>query len=145
MKYILLVILPLVYDLFSKKIAFYAGLAEVKNRGISFGLAQGHVGIISAFNILISALIVLLIFKMKKEKPLLACGLSLLLGGTLANLSERLYLGYVTDWILCPLSGYLIKGGLYFNIADVFICLGALLMLLQYYLVSNTYLKEQIS
>lgn len=147
MIYILLVILSVVFDLFTKAIASYAGLTILHNKGISFGLIQGRVSLISLVNLLVAAALVWFILReIKRSHDLSACGMSLLLGGTVANLAERLYLGYVTDWILCPLSSFFIRDGLYFNLADVFICAGAFLIFL-YYTAGDrlTWLEKKLS
>ena len=54
-------------------------------------------------------------------------GLAITAGGASANLVERLALGAVLDWIPLPFSSCLVPGGLFFNLADVEIGLGACL------------------
>ena len=56
-------------------------------------------------------------------------GLSVMAGGAVANLIERLLSGSVMDWIPLPFSEHFIEGGLRFNLADVEIALGAALAL----------------
>ena len=54
-------------------------------------------------------------------------GLAITAGGASANLVERLALGAVLDWIPLPFSSCLVSGGLFFNLADVEIGIGACL------------------
>ena len=48
-------------------------------------------------------------------------GLAFMAGGALSNLLERIFIGYVIDWIPVPFMD------LYFNLADVEISIGALI------------------
>ena len=57
-----------------------------------------------------------------KMRPVMRLGLSVMAGGALSNLSERIMLGYVVDWIPVPFTE------LQYNLADVEISLGALIV-----------------
>ena len=56
-----------------------------------------------------------------KVRPLTRFGLSVMAGGALSNLLERIILGYVIDWIPVILLD------LRYNLADVEIAFGALI------------------
>ena len=97
-------------------------MTYVRNTGAAFGLFSGHSGLLTAASI--TAVVILLIYAifLYRRLPLLnhivvKVGTGLILGGTTGNLIDRLYLGYVTDFIgvsTLPL----------FNIADACISTG---------------------
>jgi len=71
------------------------------NPGVTFGLfaGSGDMGrwVLSIVSLLIIA--VLSIWAWRTRRPLLAAGLSLMVGGALGNLLDRLRFGHVTDFI----------------------------------------------
>jgi signal peptidase II len=115
--------------LISAKLPLYESLPVVKgifhltlvhNRGAAFGILRNQV----AFFILSSLLaVILLAFSLKnnRHKVFYSVSLSLILGGTLGNLIDRLFLGYVIDFLdfrVWPV----------FNLADSAITIGAILL-----------------
>ncbi len=70
----------------------------VKNRGAAFGIMQGGRWV---FIVVGLAIAVLMFLNMKAitSSNLLLIGSSLLLGGIIGNLIDRLFLGFVTDFI----------------------------------------------
>ncbi len=83
------------------------------------------------FSLLTASICVLLLIWLKRldehEKPA-AIGLTLVLGGALGNLIDRLMYGYVIDFIQWYYQGYYWPT---FNIADSAISVGATLLVLQ--------------
>jgi signal peptidase II len=97
-------------------------LVNTHNRGVAFGFLPGsHTGV----TILIAlALIALLAyFARHSARPLLWLPTGLLLGGAIGNVIDRARHGAVTDFVKLPL------GWPPFNIADVSITLGILILL----------------
>lgn len=101
----------------------------VKNFGAAFGILQNQ----RWFFIVITFLVLtgIIIFVIKKKDSLhffTKLSLGALLGGAIGNLIDRVKLGYVVDFIKVDL------GRLYdfpvFNIADIFIVIGTLLLVL---------------
>jgi signal peptidase II len=87
------------------------------NRGATFGLHVPYIDIIS--------LIVLLILSFYAYRyP--SCGLSLILLGGFSNVLDRLVYGYVIDYLHIPFLP--IVGHTYFNLADVMIDVGVILL-----------------
>ena len=101
----------------------YFNLVYVENRGVSFGMFSEHdksfyFGILS---MLVSAYI---IYLLAKSKDLIeSLGLSLILGGAIGNGVDRLYYGYVVDFIDLHLNNLHWPA---FNFADTFITFGAI-------------------
>lgn len=96
----------------------------VENTGAAFGVLQGR----QTFLVILTggALLALLIFLLLHGKTLAApalAGLWLLLGGALGNLIDRLFLGYVIDFIQIQWFSFPI-----FNIADCCVCVAFALL-----------------
>ncbi len=81
----------------------------------------------SAVAIIISAVLVVWLYRMPRDQRVLALALGLILGGALGNLWDRLALGYVVDFISVHYGGWYFPA---FNIADSAITVGAALMLI---------------
>jgi signal peptidase II len=95
-------------------------LADVRNRGIAFGLLADGQGLVVAVTAIALALI-LGYFALNPARPGLWVGVGLLAGGAIGNLADRLRADEVTDFIDPPLWPA-------FNIADIAIVLGILLI-----------------
>jgi len=94
-------------------------LSNTPNTGLAFGIGSGH-GLILAVTIAALAL-VLVWFALDPQRPGLWLAVGLLAGGALGNLADRVRAGAVTDFIDPPLWPT-------FNLADVAITLGALVL-----------------
>ena len=105
------------------EISKYFNLVYVENRGVSFGMFSEHdksfyFGILS---MLVSAYIIYLL--VKSNDLIESLGLSLILGGAIGNGVDRLYYGYVVDFIDLHLNNFHWPA---FNFADTFITFGAI-------------------
>ena len=65
--------------------------------------------------------------RLKRDDILLAASLSLILGGAIGNLWDRLQFGYVVDFISVHYGQYYFPT---FNVADASVSIGAILMIL---------------
>lgn len=91
-----------------------------KNIGAAFGLGSRYIVLILSIVIIICMLYVLLKYK-KIDKYYLPC--TLILSGALGNLIDRIFRGYVIDYIDVNILNFL-----NFNIADICITLGIALL-----------------
>lgn len=96
----------------------------VHNTGISFSLFSGGALLPLLTAALIAGIVVMLLRHPEYTKAFRA-GLWLIAGGGLGNLYDRLVYGYVIDFIEFSFIRFPV-----FNPADIFICVGAALMLL---------------
>lgn len=78
-------------------------------------------------SIVISTVIVVWLKKLERDDKITAIALSLILGGAIGNLIDRIYLGYVIDYIQVWLGPYPWPA---FNIADSAIFVGAAILIL---------------
>ena len=91
----------------------------VKNEGAAFGIAQGANGIILAISIVISLVIIGTIFVLKSKKERVSPCFYLLVSGGIGNIIDRIFRGYVVDFIDTP---YIAT----FNIAYCFVVIGVI-------------------
>jgi signal peptidase II len=84
--------------------------------------------------IVISAVILFWIKQVPKDEKLTAVSLCLILGGALGNLIDRIYLGYVIDYIQVWLGSYPWPA---FNIAEAAISVGATILILSSFIGSE--------
>ncbi len=97
-------------------------LADVRNRGIAFGLLADGQGLVIVVTAAALALI-LAYFARDPARPGLWIGVGLLLGGALGNLADRVRADEVTDFIDPPLWPA-------FNVADIAITVGIVAIVL---------------
>ena len=98
-------------------------LVNTRNRGVAFGFLPGDP--VAVTIVIVLALLALLVyFALHTTRPLIWLPTGMLLGGALGNVIDRLRAGYVTDFVKLPL------GWPPFNLADVAITLGVLILLL---------------
>lgn len=135
MIYLLIVISCLVVDQCLKKKAretFWKSPEEhgfikfsfIKNKGAFKGLFKNNPILLKGMQIGATLVVtMLLIFGiMNGRNKLYKLGLSLMLGGSLGNLTDRFTKGYVTDFFAVKWTK-----NLYYNLADMFVFLGAIL------------------
>tara|TARA_B100001121_G_scaffold299649_1_gene308624 strand:- start:1426 stop:1896 length:471 start_codon:yes stop_codon:yes gene_type:complete len=109
-------------DIFNITINSYLNIILVWNSGIGFGLLQFDetfiYNLITFLIVIINLIIIYLLFKSERIQQFL---LSMILGGSLGNLYDRInYLG-VPDFIDLNYNGY---HWFVFNVADIFITIG---------------------
>jgi signal peptidase II len=103
-------------------------IAYVENTGAAFSLLQGKRVFLILFTVLmIAALIVYIFLRRKSASPVVLTGLSLVAGGGLGNLIDRIRLGYVVDYLEFQPFSFPV-----FNLADISVCTGCGLLLLYF-------------
>lgn len=108
-------------------------LTYVRNYGAAFSFLADHSGWQKYFFVLIavviSALLLFWLAKTPRQKILLNSAYALIIGGALANMTDRLYHGFVVDFLdfYWQIYHYPV-----FNVADIAICVGAGLLILDY-------------
>jgi signal peptidase II len=98
------------------------------NEGAAFGILSSENGWQRAFFIAltmgVSSVIIYWLHKLEDKNILESCALTLILGGALGNLFDRIWYGYVIDFIDFYIG---IWHWYTFNVADIAICIGAAL------------------
>ena len=98
-------------------------LHHVENSGIAFGFFQGAASLVTILTCIAVVWMIIYFARAGAKHPVLPVALGFLVGGSLANLIDRLRTGKVTDFI-DP------QHWPAFNLADVFITVGVILLLL---------------
>jgi signal peptidase II len=104
-------------------------LEYAENTGIAFGRLQEGGSFGRWFLVVLAAMaasaVLFYFFRTPRSDDRILGACALLLAGILGNLTDRLRLGYVIDFILVHLGSYRWPN---FNVADACICAGALLL-----------------
>ncbi len=95
----------------------------IRNTGISFGMLSNQKYIIILLTLLVIAYVIYETIKNKKNK-LMIISSSLIISGAIGNLIDRVFRGYVVDFISFTLFK---KEMAIFNIADILITFGIIL------------------
>lgn len=107
-------------------------LTYVHNTGAAFSFLSEAGGwqrwFFAAMAIIISGILTVWLYRLKKHETLLAFALALVLGGAIGNLVDRLAYGYVIDFLDVYYEAWHWPA---FNVADMAISIGAFLMLLE--------------
>jgi len=112
------------YDLFKSK---FLNINLVWNEGIAFGLLSFNKDYLyNLLTILIIFLIIIIFFMILKSKGLKKYSLSMVLGGALGNLYDRIYFKAVPDFIDFHIGNF---HWFIFNVSDIFISLGVLFLI----------------
>lgn len=106
--------IPIIEDVFH--------LTYVENRGAAFGMLQGQKWL---FVVLTVAMVIAFCVYLFWKKPGWLPGISMgmVIGGAIGNLIDRVMLGYVVDLFDFRLINFAV-----FNVADVFIVVGMILL-----------------
>ena len=128
------------FDLFQQKNVFYfLDFVYIPNYGAAFNILNNeslNLGFVFSLLVLLICLYLVWLIFINQERPnkTQLISLSLILAGGFGNLFDRVFLGHVVDFIAITLNPYV------FNLADVFITIGIVLYLINYFKV-----KEQNS
>lgn len=104
-----------------------------KNDGVAFSILSGNRVFIILLSVLLIFVMGLFMIKDIKKYPLstdfIWTGYALLFGGIIGNLVDRLFRGYVVDFISLNIVGYPFP---VFNIADLCITIGVVILVIKY-------------
>ena len=111
------------------KRVFY--ITHVENRGAAFGLfndspSEWKIALLVVFSVVALVIVSALLWRSCHTMTATAVGLSLILGGALGNLWDRVLNGRVVDFLLVYIGSYQWPA---FNVADSAITIGALIIL----------------
>ena len=137
-----LIFILIFFDFFSKqlifnlinlnnfiKITFFFEITHIHNYGIAFGLFSGIIP--SWFFVILGIIITFLVFiiYLKSSKYIEKYGLILIIAGAISNILDRIYNGYVIDFIYLHYNQFYWPA---FNFADIYISIGIFLIIFQY-------------
>lgn len=105
--------------------ALYLQVAH--NSGGLFGIGREHAGMFILLSSVTMAFVLWMYFSFGARQWLTRVALGLILGGAIGNLADRVSFGYVRDFLLIRVGRFQWPN---FNLADVWICVGAAMLLL---------------
>ena len=112
-------------EIFSSK---YLNITLIWNEGIAFGLLNIEKNYLyNILTIFILTVIILILFMIIKTEGLKKFSLLLILGGALGNIFDRIFYKAVPDFIDFHIGNF---HWFIFNIADIFISVGVIFMIL---------------
>ena len=107
------------------------------NTGAAFSMLSGQRIFLILIPLLVCAVLLYLLLSKRVSHPLGKWALVFLLGGAVGNLIDRIWHGYVVDFIDVRVINFAI-----FNVADIFVTVGAAMLILYLLLYSEKTEKE---
>ncbi len=114
----------------------YARLFHTQNTGVAFGMFQGANLVLAILASLVSIAIIYYYPRIPSQDLALRIALSMQLAGALGNLIDRIFFGYVTDFV--SVGNFAI-----FNVADSSITVGVMILLIGVWLDEQKKSKAQ--
>ena len=106
----------------------------VENDGAAFGMLDDKRWVFMILSVLGIAAIFVYLWKFRPDSRLACIALSMIIGGGIGNMIDRVRLGYVIDFLdFCAFPNLWMW---VFNVADSFVCVGGALLML--YIVIDT-------
>ena len=126
-------------ELFQSK---YLNISLIWNEGIAFGFFSFEQSDLYNFLTIIISIVIFIIFIMiVKNFGLKRYGLSMIFGGAIGNLYDRIFFKAVPDFIDFHIGTF---HWFVFNIADIFITIGVIFMILLELIGNNRKIHEKI-
>ena len=111
----------------------FFSLTYVRNTGAAWGMFSNNQILISIISIIFFAYLIIYIYN-NKVKYMEMISFSLIIGGLIGNLLDRLIRNYVIDFLSFNIFGYDFP---VFNLADIFIVSGVFI------LIANTFINDR--
>lgn len=102
----------------------FLSIVKVKNFGIAFGILKDQTGLLILFISVVLIVLLYLVFSKKIKSKQLLVAISFIIGGGIGNLIDRMFFGYVIDYLKLSFFPPVC------NLSDYFICLGGLIIAL---------------
>ena len=102
--------------------------AYVENRGAAFGMLDEHRWVFMIISTVAIAAMLIYLWKFAPKNVFMRTGLSLIIGGGIGNMIDRIVFGYVVDFLDFCAFPTLWKW--VFNVADACVCVGAGMVML---------------
>ena len=109
----------------------------VKNKGAAFGMLSNHRWIFMSVSVILIFGLIYILKKSEKEHILYKISLAMILGGGISNMIDRIFLGYVVDFIEFTFFDFAV-----FNIADSAITIGMACLIVYFVFVDKTFFKK---
>lgn len=121
--------IPLIEKFFS--------FTRVHNYGAAWGMLSDHRWIFIAVTAIAIIILPIFLYKYRKLHFLFGFSLSLIIGGAIGNMIDRVALGYVVDFLQFTFIDFPV-----FNVADICVTCGAALMFIYIAFIDKTLFAE---
>lgn len=111
----------------------------VENRGAAFGILQNQRWFFIISTIIICIAVFYFLITQSNTSLVLRISLSMILGGAIGNLIDRIRLGYVVDMFHFTLIDFPV-----FNVADCFVVMGTILLAYYILFISDKIEKQVV-
>lgn len=103
------------------------GLYYVENKGISFSMLSSKMALIIIITSIIMLILIYVMIRTPKTKYFMPFSivLSVIVGGAAGNMIDRIFRGFVIDFIMLDFINFPI-----FNVADIFVCVGLFILVI---------------
>ncbi len=99
-------------------------LTYLENRGMAFGMMEGQKWLLIWVTAIVLLALIAAIMMEKIKKPATLVTVAVIIGGGVGNLIDRIYRGYVIDFIYVKVINFAI-----FNFADICVTCGTVVLL----------------
>ena len=123
-----LLVLGLLYEDKAVIIKGILNFTYVENRGMAFGLLADHRWVFMVVSTVAIVAMLIYMWKLAPKNMFMRVGLSLVIGGGIGNMIDRVAYGYVVDFLDFCAFPTLWKW--VFNVADACVCIGAGMVML---------------
>ena len=121
----------------------YLNITLTWNKGIAFGLFSfNEEYLYNILTLIITIIIIILVIMSLKSKSFKRYSLLMIVGGAVGNLHDRIFFNAVPDFIDFHIGNY---HWFIFNVADIFISLGVIFMIILEFICNNNKKNYEIS
>lgn len=114
-------------------------LTYVENRGAAFGIMQNMRVLMIVMTLVVIVGFLVYIIMSKRKSPFLYATMSLIIAGGIGNLIDRIFRGFVVDYIDFRLINFAV-----FNLADCCVVIGAILFAVYIIFIDGKHEKEPV-
>ena len=110
---------------------------RVHNYGAAWGILSDHRWVFILVTAIAIVILPIFLYKYRKLHFLFGFSLSLIIGGAIGNMIDRVFLGYVVDFLEFTFINFPV-----FNVADICVTCGAVLMFIYIAFIDKTLFAE---
>ena len=110
---------------------------HVQNKGAAWGMLSDNRWVFIAISAVLIVVLPIILYKYRRVHALFGISMSFIIGGAIGNMIDRIFCGYVTDFIEFSFVNFPV-----FNVADCFVTVGAVMMFIYLVFIDKTIFKS---
>lgn len=119
-------------------IPYILDFCYVENTGAAFGILKDHRWVFMSLSIVMIAFLFFYLTKVNITHKLFLFSISLIIGGGIGNMLDRIFVGYVVDFIKVTFFDFPV-----FNIADSSVVIGVILLIVYFIFFEKEVKRDQ--